>query len=74
MSMEAGGCFLQLVGQACLFIFTSLAYVQSQACDTDEMVAQMRTVENEMAAVFLKLAGKPLVTAAAQAQFSKARA
>ena len=73
MSMEVGGCFLQLVGQACPFLFTLLAYVPSQACDTDEMVAQMRTVGNEMAAVFPKSAGKPLVTAAAQAQFSKAR-
>jgi hypothetical protein len=51
-----------------------LLSVSSQACDSDEMVAQMRSACTEMIAGFQKAAGKPVATAAAQGLLTQARA
>lgn len=51
-----------------------LLSVSSQACDSDEMIAQMRTACNEMVVGYQKAVGKSLATTAAQGHFSKARA
>lgn len=51
-----------------------LMSVSSQACDSDEMVAQMRSACTEMIAGYQKAVGKPLATAAAQGHLAQARA
>lgn len=51
-----------------------LLSASSQACDSDEMIAQMRTACSEMVAGYQKAAGKSLAAATAQAQVAKARA
>jgi hypothetical protein len=51
-----------------------LMSVSSQACDADEMVAQMRSACTEMIAGYQKALGKPLATAAAQGHLAQARA
>jgi hypothetical protein len=53
---------------------TVLLSVSSQACDADEMVAQMRSACSEMVAGYQKAAGKPVATAAAQGLLTQARA
>lgn len=61
-----------LVGAGVLLMAAS-----SQACDSDEMVAQMRSACTEMIAGYLghqKAAGKPLDTAAAQGHLAPTRA
>lgn len=51
-----------------------LMSVSSQACDSDEMVAQVRSACTEMIAGYQKSVGKPLATAAAQGHLAQARA
>lgn len=51
-----------------------LLSVPSQACDSDEMIAQMRSACTEMIVGYQKAAGKPLATAAAQGLLTQARA
>ncbi len=51
-----------------------LLSVSSHACDSDEMVAQMRSACTEMIAGYQRAAGKPLATAAAQGLLTQARA
>jgi hypothetical protein len=51
-----------------------LLSVSSQACDSDEMIAQMRIACNEMVVGYQKAVGKPLATTAALGQLAKARA
>lgn len=53
---------------------TLLLSVSSQACDADEMVAQMRSACSEMVAGYQKAAGKPVASAAAQGLLNQARA
>lgn len=50
-----------------------LLSVSSQACDSDEMVAQMRSACNEMIAGYQKAVGKTLTGAAAQGHLAQAR-
>jgi hypothetical protein len=51
-----------------------LMSASSQACDTDEMIAQMRSACTEMIVGYQKAVGKPLATAAAQGHLAQARA
>jgi hypothetical protein len=51
-----------------------LLSLSSQACDADEMVAQMRSACTEMVAGYQKAAGKPVATAVAQGLLTQARA
>jgi len=48
--------------------------VPSQACDADEMVAQMRSACSEMVAGYQNAAGKSVTTSAAQGLLTQARA
>ncbi|MGB4115083.1 MAG: hypothetical protein WBK51_00885 [Polaromonas sp.] len=50
-----------------------LLSISSQACDSDEMIAQMRTACNEMVAGYQKAVGKPLASTAGQSHLNKAR-
>jgi len=51
-----------------------LMSVSSQACDSDEMVAQMRSACTEMIVGYQKALGKPLATAAVHGHLAQARA
>ncbi len=44
-----------------------------QACDSDEMIAQMRSACTEMISGYLKAAGKPPTTATARGHLAQAR-
>jgi hypothetical protein len=50
-----------------------LLSASGQACDADEMVAQMRTACSEMIAGYQKASGKPIATAAAQGLLAQAK-
>jgi nanoRNase/pAp phosphatase (c-di-AMP/oligoRNAs hydrolase) len=50
-----------------------LLSASGQACDADEMVAQMRSACSEMIAGYQKAAGRPVATAAAQGLLAQAK-
>ena len=50
-----------------------LMSVSSQACDSDEMIAQMRGACSEMIAGYQKALGKQLASPAAQSAIAQAR-
>lgn len=50
-----------------------LLSVSSQACDSDEMIAQMRTACNDMVAGYQKAVGKQLASTTGQSHLTKAR-
>jgi len=67
--------FNRLMGlRSTLAVGVLLLSVSSQACDSDEMIAQMRTACNEMVVGYQKAGGKPLATTAALGHLAKARA
>ncbi|WP_332776185.1 hypothetical protein [Polaromonas sp.] len=51
-----------------------LMSVASQACDSDEMIAQMRSACTEMVAGYQKALGQQLASPAAQSAIAQARA
>jgi hypothetical protein len=56
-----------------MVLSTLMLSVSSQACDADEMLAQMRSACSEMIAGYQKAAGKSVATAAAQGLLTQAR-
>lgn len=56
-----------------MLIGALLMSVSSQACDSDEMIAQMRGACSEMIAGYQKVLGKQLASPAAQSAIAQAR-
>ena len=56
-----------------MLIGALLMSVSSQACDSDEMIAQMRGACSEMIAGYQKALGKQLASPAAQSAIAQAR-
>lgn len=62
------------LSRASMVVGALLLSLSSQACDADEMVAQMRTACAEMIAGYQRAAGKSVATASAQGLLTQARA
>lgn len=61
-------------GRPVLVLGALLLSVSSQACDAEEMIAQMRSACNDMVVGYQIAVGKPLATTAAIRHLAKARA